>query len=69
MQALALFRMYERLVREGTFDDTLANLYEIGHMSGWQRKQDIEEVLLADQLAEEEDLLEVTSYSAYNHYD
>ena len=59
MKALALYRMYERLVREGKFDDTLANLYEIGRTSGWQTKQDmIEEVLLADdQLGDE--ILEV----------
>jgi hypothetical protein len=57
-KALALYRMYERLVREGRFDDTLANLYEIGRTSGWQMKQDIEEVLLADdQLGE--DIIEV----------
>jgi hypothetical protein len=73
MKALALYRMYERLVREGKFDDTLANLYEIGRTSGWQTKQDmIEEVLLADdQLGDEilEVLFSGTRHTRHSFFD
>jgi len=36
--ALALYRLYERLVSDGTFDSTLANLYEMGRKLNWQQK-------------------------------
>lgn len=37
-KALALYRLYERLVSDGTFDSTLANLYEMGRKLNWQQK-------------------------------
>lgn len=41
-------------MKEGRFESTLKNLYEIGRSSGWQMKKDLEEVLL-DEPVEEED--------------
>lgn len=53
-----MYRLYERFVSEGKFESTLESLYEIGRSSGWQMKQDLEEVLLDEQVGEE-DILEV----------